>query len=387
MVGGAHDGVAKRSDATICLVSAMSNEADGEADVAAPTLTVRVGSASYRVHSADSPAVIGRPDARTGQAPQIPIEDGRVSREHLVIVARAGAWHGVPRGRNGVFIDGQQVNDEFAIPEDELTVVLGHPHVGIQVHFSGLDPSLVYVGAQVAQRRNELGISQRTLASAQIMNAGALIQFEKGRSWPRQKTREKLEEALGWPASHIESLRSAYEAQALREQSQADPNTSDAQDDERTVLLGSGGTTSVESRFMVETIAVALSNITSQITELPPPADPIFQSRIAGLIADLTRLESAASNASRGLSGAQDILLRLGEIRRMRRDLMLQAAGSPNATLGQRVFAARHRAELTVEEASAMVGLSPADVTMAEAGQPLVATQVDAFQRLLAALE
>lgn len=370
-------------------MSAAFNEAGGGgvADIAAPTLTVRVGSASYRVNSADSPAVIGRPDARTGHAPQIPIEDGRVSREHLVIDARAGTWHGIPKGRNGVFIGGQQVDDEFEIPEDELTVVLGHPHIGIQVHFSGLDPSLVYVGAQIAQRRNELGISQRTLAGAQIMNAGALIQFEKGRSWPRQKTREKLEEALGWPEGHIESLRSTYEDQALPEQNQPEPHTPAVHDDDRTVLLGSGGTTSVESRFMVETISVALSNITSQITGLPPSADPAFQSRIAGLITDLTRLESAASNASRGSSGARDIFLRLGEIRRMRRDLMLKAAGSPNATLGQRVFAARHHAELTVEEASAMAGLSPADVVMAEAGQPLSAPQVDALQRLLAALE
>lgn len=369
-------------------MSAAFNEAgDGVADVTAPTLTVRVGSASYRVQGADSPVVVGRPDARTGQAPQIPIEDGRVSREHLVVVARAGTWHGIPKGRNGVFIDGREVDAEFAIPEDELTVVLGHPHIGIQVHFSGLDPSLVYVGAQVAQRRNELGISQRTLAGAQIMNAGALIQFEKGRSWPRQKTREKLEEALGWPPGHIESLRSTYEAQALAEQSQAEPHGPAAQDDERTVLLGSGGTTSVESRFMVETISVALSNIKSQITALPSAADQTFQSRIAGLLTDLARLESAASNASRGAAGAQDIFLRLGEIRRMRRDLMLKAAGSPNATLGQRVFAARHRAELTVEEAAAMAGLSPADVVVAEAGQSLTAIQVDALQALLAALE
>jgi transcriptional regulator with XRE-family HTH domain len=363
--------------------SGPTNHADGAQEVAS-TLTIRVGADSYRVERAQSPVVIGRPGTGAAEKPHIPISDGRVSREHLVVHARDGSWYGVPKGRNGVFINGEEINDEFEIPEDELTVVLGHPNVGVQVHFSGLDPSLVYVGTQVAQRRNELEISQRTLAAAQVMNAGALITFEKGRSWPRQKTREKLEEALGWPAGHIENLRRQYKAESGPGGNDVQPT--DANDEERTVLLKTGGTTAVESRFMAETIAVALSNIKSQIAALPAAADPSFQSRVGGLIADLNRLESAASNASRGSAGAPDILLGLGEVRRVRRELMLQAARSPNATIGQRVFAARHRAELTLEEAAAIVGISAHDLSAAEAGQTVSPPQLGALQRLVEVL-
>lgn len=368
--------------------AAIDESSDVESDVAVPTLTVRVGSDSYRLDAAQAPVVIGRPDVNSRHTPQIPIEDGRISREHLILIARAGAWYGQPKGRNGVFIEANPVVDDFAIPADELTVVLGHPYVGIQVHFSGLDPSLVYVGAQVSQRRSELGISQRTLAASRIMNAGALIQFEKGRSWPRSKTREKLEEALGWPAGHIEALRSTYDSHGLQEGRSVDSSaTPRAETQDRAVAGDSGGTTAVESRFMVETIAVALSNIKSQIAALPAPAEPTFQPRIAGILTDLNRLESAASNASKGSAGARDILLGLGEIRRARREVMLNAAKSPHATIGQKVFAARHRAELTVEEAAAMVGLAPPDVVAAESGQPLNATHIDAFRQLLAALD
>lgn len=61
------------------------------------------------------------------------------------------------------------------------------------------DPGMVRAGAAAAARRRELNISQRSLAAEGILNAGALIAFEKGRSWPRERTRARLEEILQWP--------------------------------------------------------------------------------------------------------------------------------------------------------------------------------------------
>src|SRR3954447_15721471 len=69
------------------------------------------------------------------------------------------------------------------------------------------DPGLVRAGAAAAARRRELDISQRSLAADGIINAGALIAFEKGRSWPRDRPRAKLEEVLQWPAGTIERIR------------------------------------------------------------------------------------------------------------------------------------------------------------------------------------
>ena len=70
-----------------------------------------------------------------------------------------------------------------------------------------VDPGMVRAGAAAAARRRELDISQRSLAADGIINAGALIAFEKGRSWPRERTRAKLEEVLQWPPGTIARLR------------------------------------------------------------------------------------------------------------------------------------------------------------------------------------
>ena len=70
-----------------------------------------------------------------------------------------------------------------------------------------LDQGMARAGAAAAARRRELDISQRSLAADGIINAGALISFEKGRSWPRERTRAKLEEVLRWPPGTIARLR------------------------------------------------------------------------------------------------------------------------------------------------------------------------------------
>jgi transcriptional regulator with XRE-family HTH domain len=251
------------------------------------------------------------------------------------------------------------------------------------VYLSTLDPANVYVGAQVAKRRNERDLSQRALAANKVINAGALIAFEKGRSWPREATRERLEEALRWPPGEIARLRREFVAGNT---AGADP-TPPADDDGRTELLHPGGTTTVESKYMAETVAMALENIAPQIATLPSPADATFQEAAAGLIGNLSRLEALATNASRGAVGAEEMYRVLGAVRRTQRDLMLRAAKSPHATVGQRLFAARHRAELSVAEAAAMAGLSPDDITAAEAGNTVAPPQRDALNHLLAVLQ
>src|SRR3954471_6855625 len=78
------------------------------------------------------------------------------------------------------------------------------------------DPGLVRAGAAAAARRRELDISQRSLAADGIINAGALIAFEKGRSWPRDRTRAKLEEVLQWPPGTIAQLKEGGTATATQ---------------------------------------------------------------------------------------------------------------------------------------------------------------------------
>jgi len=123
---------------------------------------------------------------------------------------------------------------------------------------------------------------------------------------------------------------------------------------------------------MAETVAMALENIAPQIATLPSPADATFQEAAAGLIGNLSRLEALATKASRGAVGAEEMFRVLGAVRRTQRDLMLRAAKSPHATVGQRLFAARHRAEPSAwTRPPRLAGLSPDDITAAEAGNAL----------------
>lgn len=357
-----------------------STDVEEERPDAAATLTVRVASSTYTLGHTETPVIIGRADSGADQSVRIPINDSRISRRHLVIDVREGQWIGLPEGRNGVFVDGIRQESAFVIPEDGLVAVLGNPFGGIPVYCSTLDPDLVFVGARVAQRRAELDLSQRTLAANKIINAGALIAFEKGRSWPRDKTRERLEEALGWPAGTIARMRREHAAH----QHAPVPPTGEG---ERTEVIGAGGTTTVDAKYMAETIALALANIHPQIKGLPSTDDDEFHPRITALLGDLARLETLASNASRGSLAAPEMTLQLSAVRRAHRDLMMRAAASPRATLGQRLFAARHRAELSIEEAAAVVGLGADELRAAEAGQPITEPVRDALHRLLAALQ
>ena len=49
-------------------------------------------------------------------------------------------------------------------------------------------------------------MSQRQIARQKMITAPALIAFEKGRSWPRERTRHMLEELLQWPAGTIAAI-------------------------------------------------------------------------------------------------------------------------------------------------------------------------------------
>ena len=360
-------------------MTSLVDTGDAPPSPTASPVTVRVGAASYQIAPSDAPAVIGRSDSSSGHAVRVPIADDRISREHLVLYLKEDAWFARPEGRNGTFVDGQPQTEPFPILDEGMTVMLGNPFAGIPVHFSTLDPDIVYVGAQVAQRRAELDLSQRVLAANKVINAGALIAFEKGRSWPRQQTQERLEDALGWPPGRIAQLRREH-----AEQSSATPAHPL---DERTMIVGSGtGSTTVEATFMADTIDLALGSIRANVDALPPPSSGDYQPRVGRIIGDLARLEKLASKATRGATGAEAVFRQLSAVRLLRRRVMLAAAATPHATLGQRLFAARTHSELSAAEAAAMVGISDDDVLAAEAGTQVPEPRFAALQRLLSLL-
>jgi transcriptional regulator with XRE-family HTH domain len=225
-----------------------------------------------------------------------------------------------------------------------------------------LDSGMVRAGAAAAARRRELDISQRRLAADGIINAGALIAFEKGRSWPRERTRAKLEEVLRWPPGTIARLR------------RGEPVRTD--EAERV----SGGD---ELPLIAQAVVTAVNTFGSAIESLPPVEDPAFTPRITAILSDLRQLEAVAARATRISRVTPALIKALSTVRSRYDDLMMRAAMAPRATLGQRLYAARRGANLTILETAQAAGVSEETIVRAEAEEPVPAAAVHEIEALI----
>ncbi|GLP72959.1 transcriptional regulator [Mycobacterium antarcticum] len=228
-----------------------------------------------------------------------------------------------------------------------------------------LDPGMARAGAAAAARRRELDISQRSLAADGIINAGALIAFEKGRSWPREKTRAKLEEVLQWPPGTINRIRTGADlpADAVRRERAGD-----------------------EGSLIAEAVVAAVNTLGSTIDALPPADDPDFMPRITTILSDLRQLEAVTARATRIGRVTPPLIRALSTVRRRMDELTMLAAIAPRATLGQRLYAARRTANLTIGETAQAAGVADDDVARAEAEQPISASAVAAIETLIGQL-
>jgi transcriptional regulator with XRE-family HTH domain len=226
-----------------------------------------------------------------------------------------------------------------------------------------VDPGLVRAGAAAAARRRELDISQRSLAADGIINAGALISFEKGRSWPRERTRAKLEEVLQWPQGTIVRLR---RGEPVEQERPTEPI--DAAD---------------EGQLIAQAIITAVHTLGSAVDSLPPVDDAEFTPRVTAILADLRQLEAVAARATRISQVTPALIKALGTVRRRIDDLTMLGATAPHATLGQRVYASRRRANLTIAETAQAAGVPEDDIARAEAEEPVSAASIDAIETLL----
>lgn len=234
------------------------------------------------------------------------------------------------------------------------------------VERAGLDPGMVRAGAAAAARRRELDISQRSLAAGGVINAGALIAFEKGRSWPRDRTRAKLEEVLRWPPGTIARLR--------RGEPTSVPNPVPASEGDEVPLIAQAVLTAVH------TLGAAIEN-------LPAPNDPEFTPRVSAILGDLRQLEAVAVRATRISAVTPALIKALSTVRRTMDELTMLAAGAPGATLGQRLYATRRHASLTIGETAQAAGVSDDVVVRAEADEPVAADAVQALEGLIEQLD
>jgi transcriptional regulator with XRE-family HTH domain len=77
----------------------------------------------------------------------------------------------------------------------------------------------------------------------------------------------------------------------------------------------------------------------------------------------------------------------LGTVRRQIDELTMLAATAPRATLGQRLYATRRRANLTMAETAQAASIPEDDVARAEAEEPIPAASIDAIEALLKQLD
>ena len=143
------------------------------------------------------------------------------------------------------------------------------------------DAGMRRAGAAAAARRRELDISQRSLAAEGIINAGALIAFEKGRSWPRERTRSRLEKILQWPPGTIARLRNGEPVPSSKPAPAAAPTTNND-----------------EASLIAQAVITAVGALGSTADTLPPVDDPAFMTRTTAILADLRQLEAVASRAA-----------------------------------------------------------------------------------------
>ncbi|BBZ31087.1 transcriptional regulator [Mycolicibacterium madagascariense] len=230
---------------------------------------------------------------------------------------------------------------------------------------------MVRAGAAAAARRRELDISQRSLAAEGIINAGALISFEKGRSWPRDKTRAKLEDVLRWPPGTIDQIRSG--APAARTDVRAEFAADAAHSDEGSLIS--------------EAVVAAVNALGSAIAAVPARDHPEFIPRLSAILADLRQLEGVATRATKVGRVTPALIRALSAVRGRIDDVTLLAATSPDATLGQRLYAARRRANLTIAETARAAGVAEEDVVSVESERAITGVAADLLERLLGQLD
>ncbi|MEZ0363567.1 FHA domain-containing protein [Mycobacterium sp. pUA109] len=342
------------------------------------TLTVRCDGAVYAFAPDRDTVVIGR-----GDQADVHVGDPRISRAHVRLEPRRGRWFAVDNGSlNGIYVNGERRDSveiydglrlyvgspdgtyiDFAFDEDiEITEVVRTRGGLDDTTETDIDPGVLRAGAAAASRRRELEITQRNLAKYKIINAGALIAFEKGRSWPRERTRAKLEEVLQWPAGTIEQIRNGG----------AVPGTESAHPSDEG-----------QASLIVDAAEVAMKTFAAAVDALPSSDSPEFSERISVIVADLRELEDVVARAARRTQGAPALALTLSAVRRRYDELMKRAAAAPGATLGQRLYAARRRADLSVAETANAAGLPPELIAAVEAEQSVSETDASRINALI----
>ncbi|WP_431240944.1 hypothetical protein ACQ86B_28905 (plasmid) [Mycolicibacterium aichiense] len=94
-------------------------------------------------------------------------------------------------------------------------------------------------------------------------------------------------------------------------------------------------------------------------------------------------LQTTVSSAIEASPGIGSLVIALAAARQRYNDLLMRVAATDAATLGQRLYAARRRAELTEADIAQAAGVPRELIAAAEAEQPVTAPVRAALEALL----
>lgn len=135
--------------------------------------------------------------------------------------------------------------------------------------------------------------------------------------------------------------------------------------------------------LIAQAVTAAVDGCSLAIAALPATEDPEFTERAAPILADLRQLEAIAVQATRISRITPELIKALGAVRRHHDELMRLGATAPGATLAQRLYAARRRANLSTLETAQAAGVAEEMIVGAEAEEELPAEATEAIEALI----
>lgn len=181
------------------------------------------------------------------------------------------------------------------------------------------------------------------------------------------KTLIRFEEVLQWPAGTIARIR------------RGEPTEPATNPDASPGLRPADGPASL----IAQAVTAAVDGCSLAIAALPATEDPEFTERAAPILADLRQLEAITVQATRISRITPELIKALGAVRRHHDELMRLGATAPGATLAQRLYAARRRANLSTLETAQAAGVAEEMIVGAEAEEELPAEATEAIEALI----
>jgi hypothetical protein len=142
-----------------------------------------------------------------------------------------------------------------------------------------------------------------------------------------------------------------------------------------------------EAPAIVGTAEAAMHMFDAAIEALPDQKDSTFVKRADVILTGLRKLEASLSLAASRSRATPSVVVALSQARRSYATLMKRAALAPSASLGQRIYAARRGADLTIQEAANGVGLRADLLEAIENGEPTTPEETTKIKALIAALD